>query len=127
MISLGNILPLGFGNTDIFLEFRRMLEVSNSKILSTYLHNVQFRLWNLVLFGARGSESEQKLLERVQEIYEFLINEKYSNQKTGNVFQFSFEQHKNSPEICMDSSRQSRRKRRRSAKGYGRLRSAGSA
>jgi hypothetical protein len=65
-----------------------MLEVSNSKKLSTYLHNVQFRLWNLVLFGARGSESEQKLLERVQEIYEFLINEKYSNQKTGDVFNF---------------------------------------
>ena len=88
MISLGNILPLSFGNTDTFLEFRRMLEVSNSKKLSTYLHNVQFRLWNLVLFGARGSESEQKLLERVQEIYEFLINEKYSNQKTGDVFNF---------------------------------------
>ena len=29
MISLGNILPSGFGNTDIFLEFRKMLEVSN--------------------------------------------------------------------------------------------------
>ena len=65
-----------------------MLEVSSSKKLCTELHNVQFRLWNLVVFGASGSESEQKLLERVQEIYEFLINEKYSNQKTGKVFNF---------------------------------------
>lgn len=88
MISLGNILPSGLGNTDIYLEFRKMLEVSVSKKLSTKLHNVQFRLWNLVLFGSSGSESEKKLLERVQEIYEFLINEKYSNQKTGKAFHF---------------------------------------
>lgn len=82
MISLGNILPSGFGNTDIYLEFRKILEVSTSNKLSTELHNVQFRLWNLVLFGASGTESEKELLERVQEIYEFLINEKYSNEKT---------------------------------------------
>jgi len=86
MISLGNTLPAGFGNTDIYLEFKKMLEVSVSKIVSSELHEVQFRLWNLVLFGASGSESEQTLLERVQEIYEFLINEKYSNQKTGSTF-----------------------------------------
>jgi hypothetical protein len=86
MISLGNILPSGFGNTDIYLEFRKMLEVSGSNKLSVELHSVQFRLWNLVLFGASGSECEKKLLERVQEIYEFLINEKYSNQKTGKAF-----------------------------------------
>ncbi len=88
MISLGNILPSGFGHTDIYLEFRKMFEISVSKKLSTELHNVQFRLWNLVLFGAAGSENEKKLLERVQEIYEFLINEKYSNQKTGKAFSF---------------------------------------
>jgi hypothetical protein len=86
MISLGNILPSGFGNTDIYLEFRKMLEASTSKKLSTELHNVQFRIWNLVLFGASGSESEEKLLESVQEIYEFLVNEKYSNQKTEKAF-----------------------------------------
>jgi hypothetical protein len=86
MISLGNILPSGFGNTDIYLEFRKILEVSTSNKLSTELHNVQFRLWNLVLFGASGTESEKELLERVQEIYEFLINEKYSNEKTGKAF-----------------------------------------
>ncbi len=86
MISLGNTLPSAFGNTDIYLEFRQMLEISRSKKLISELHEVQFRLWNLVLFGTEGSESEQTLLERVQEIYEFLINEKYSNQKTGKVF-----------------------------------------
>lgn len=88
MISLGSTLPSGFENTDIVLEFRKMLEVSSSKKLSHELHSVQFRLWNLVLFGASGSESEQRLLERVQEIYEFLINEKYSNDKTGRFFHF---------------------------------------
>ena len=86
MISLGNILPSGFGNTDIYLEFRKMLEISSSIELSSERHGVEFRLWSLVLFGASGSESEQTLFERVQEIYEFLINEKYSHQKTGNVF-----------------------------------------
>jgi hypothetical protein len=88
MISLGDILPSGFENTDIFLEYRKMLDVSCSKKLCSELHSVQFRLWNLVLFGASGSESEQELLERVQEIYEFLINEKYSNEKTGKIFNF---------------------------------------
>jgi len=88
MISLGNILPSGFEHTDIYLEFRKMLEVSVFKKLSIKLHNVQFRLWNLVLFGTSSPESEKKLLERVQEIYEFLINEKYSNQKTGKAFSF---------------------------------------
>lgn len=89
MISLGDTLPSGFRNTDIFLEFRKMLKVSSSKNLCTELRDVQFYLRNLVFFGASGSESEEKLLERVQEIYEFLINEKYSNQKTGKVFNFS--------------------------------------
>jgi hypothetical protein len=88
IISLGDILPSGFENTDIYLEFRKMLEVSGSKKLFSELHSVQFRLWNLVLFGASGSESEQELLDRVQEIYEFLINEKYSNEKTGKIFNF---------------------------------------
>lgn len=86
MISLGSILPSGFGNTDIYLEFRKVLEISGSRILSSEFQEVQFRLCNLVLFGASGSESEQTLLERVQEIYEFLINEKYTNQKTGKAF-----------------------------------------
>ena len=86
MITLGEILPSVFENTDIFLEFRKMLVTSCSKKLSSELHSVQFRLWNLVVFGASGSENEQELLERVKEIYEFLINEKYSNEKTGRTF-----------------------------------------
>lgn len=89
MISLEDTLPSGFRNTDIFIEFRKMLKASSSKNLCTEFRDVQFYLRNLVFFGASGSESEEKLLERVQEIYEFLINEKYSNQKTGKVFNFS--------------------------------------
>ena len=89
MISLGDILPSDFKNTDIFLEFRKMLEVSSSKKLCSELYEVQFRLWNLVVFGASGSESEDELLGRVLEIYEFLINEKYSDRKTGKAFNFS--------------------------------------
>jgi hypothetical protein len=88
IISIGDILPSGFENTDIFLEFRKMLEVSSSKKLCAELRDVQFRLWNLVVFGASGTENEQEMLERVREIYEFLINEKYSNQKTGKLFNF---------------------------------------
>lgn len=90
MISLGNTMPSECGHTDIFFEFRKMLEISNSESLCSEFHGVRFRLCNLVLFGASESESEQKLLERVEEIYEFLLNEKYSNQKTGSVFRFPF-------------------------------------
>ncbi len=88
MISIGNTLPSSSGNMDIFREFREMLDVANSRKLVTEMNEVKFRLWNLTVFGASGSENEQKLLERAQEIYEFLINEKYSNQKTGLAFHF---------------------------------------
>ena len=60
MISLGDTLSSGFENWD-FLEFRKMLEASHSKKLCTELSDVQFRLWNLVVFGASGSESEPEL------------------------------------------------------------------
>lgn len=86
MISLGKTLPSSSGNTDIFREFRKMLDIAESRKLLFETNEVKFRLWNLSVFGASDSEREQKLLERVQEIYEFLINEKYSNQKTGQVF-----------------------------------------
>lgn len=86
MISLGNTLPSSSGNTDIFREFRIMMDIADSRKLVTETNEVKFRLWNLALFGTSGSESEKKLLKRVQEIYEFLINEKYSNQKTGQAF-----------------------------------------
>jgi hypothetical protein len=86
MISLGNTLPSSSGNTDIFREFRVMMDIADSRKLVTETNEVKFRLWNLALFGTSGSESERKLLKRVQEIYEFLINEKYSNQKTGQAF-----------------------------------------
>ncbi|WP_410508454.1 hypothetical protein RSJ42_17165 [Methanosarcina hadiensis] len=86
MISLGKTLPSSSGNTDIFREFRAMLDIADSRKLVTETNEVKFRLWNLTVFGTSGFESEQKLLERVEEIYEFLINEKYSNQKTGQVF-----------------------------------------
>lgn len=88
MISLGKTLPSSSGNTDVFREFREMMDIAESKKLIAEANAVKFRLWNLTVFGTSGSESEQKLLERVQEIYEFLINEKYSNQKTGQVFRF---------------------------------------
>lgn len=86
MISVGKTLPSSSGNTDIFREFRKMLDIAESRNLIFETNEVKFRLWNLTVFGASGSESERKLFERVQEIYEFLINEKYSNQKTGQAF-----------------------------------------
>jgi hypothetical protein len=90
MISLGKTLPSGYGNNDIFSEFKKILEVSNSESLCSELQDVQFRICNLILFGASDSEKEQKLFERAQEIYEFLLNEKYSHQKTGSVFRSPF-------------------------------------
>lgn len=86
MIALGKILPEGFGETDIFLEFKKILETSDSEKLSSERWEVQFRLWNLVLFGSSGEDDEEEMLMRVLEIYEFLLNEKYSTQKTGKAF-----------------------------------------
>jgi hypothetical protein len=86
MIALGNILPEGFGETDIFLEFRKILETANSEKVDPERWEVQFRLWNLVLFGSSGEDNEEEMLMRVLEIYEFLLNEKYSTQKTGKAF-----------------------------------------
>ncbi|MGB9927095.1 MAG: hypothetical protein ACPK85_01670 [Methanosarcina sp.] len=90
MISLGDNMPSGCGHNEIFFEFRKLLEVSNSEHLCSEFNNVHFRLCNLVLFGASSSESNEKLYERVKEIYEFLLNEKYSHQKTGSFFHFPF-------------------------------------
>ncbi|HII00527.1 TPA: hypothetical protein HA351_02345 [Methanosarcinaceae archaeon] len=86
MIALGKILPAGFGETDIFLEFRKVLETANSEKLSPERWEVQFRLWNLAVFGSSDEADEEELLRRVLEIYEFLLNEKYSTQKTGKAF-----------------------------------------
>jgi hypothetical protein len=89
MISLGNTLPPSFGNTTIYREFRTMMDITASGKLVSEANEVKFRLWNLAVFGTSGSESENKLFKRVQEIYEFLINEKYCDQKTGQAFHFS--------------------------------------
>ncbi|MCQ1534679.1 hypothetical protein FTO70_03025 [Methanosarcina sp. KYL-1] len=86
MIALGKILPAGFGETDIFFEFRTVLDAANSEILDLKRREVQFRIWNLVVFGSSEQDSEEDMLMRVLEIYEFLINEKYSTQKAGKAF-----------------------------------------
>ncbi len=86
MIALGKILPAGFGETDIFLEFRKILETANSEKLGAERREVQFRLWNLAVFGSSDEVDEEGLLRCVLEIYEFLLNEKYSIQKTGKAF-----------------------------------------
>lgn len=86
MVALGKILPEGFGETDIFLEFRKILETANSEKLGSERREVQFRLWNLSVFGSSDEDDEEELLMRVLDIYEFLLNEKYSTQKTGKAF-----------------------------------------
>jgi len=86
MIALGKILPEGFGETDIFLEFKKMLETANSEKLDPERREVQFRLWNLSVFGSSEGDDEEEMLMRVLDIYEFLLNEKYSTQKTGKAF-----------------------------------------
>jgi hypothetical protein len=63
MISIGNTLPSSSGNTDIFREFRAMMDIAESRKLVSEMNEVKFRLWNLALFGTSGSESEKKMLK----------------------------------------------------------------
>jgi hypothetical protein len=81
LIFLGKALPSGFGHTDIFLEFRKMLEFANSEKLCPESCNVQSHLRNLADLSPDFSESSEEQLDKVSEFYEFLIHEKYSIKK----------------------------------------------
>ena len=86
LIFFGKTLPSGFEQTDIFLEFKKMLKFANSKILCPESCGVQSSLRNLADLTANFSTSFEKELDRTPELYEFLIHEKYSIKKTDIAF-----------------------------------------
>ncbi len=108
LIFLGKTLPAGFGQTDIFLEFRELLELANSEKLYPEKQDVRHCLLNLAGFSrsfpekpgkmpqmGRGPEPEPEQepepeLALISELYEFLVHEKYSIKKTDLSFGLSW-------------------------------------
>lgn len=93
-IFLGKTLPSYFGKTDIFLEFKEMLEFANSGKLCPKGCSVRSHLRNLTVLSADFPESSGERLDIVSELYEFLIHEKYSIKKTDEAFGFSWNNRK---------------------------------
>jgi hypothetical protein len=93
-IFLGKTLPSGFKQTDIFLEFREMLEFSNSGKICPESYSVKSRLTNLATLSGGFPESSGEYSDLVSELYEFLIHEKYSIKKTDKAFGFSWSNRK---------------------------------
>lgn len=94
LIFLGKTLPAGFGKTDLFLEFRKMLEFANSKKLCPESCGVKAHLRNLAALSPDFPESSGDTLNMVSELYEFLIHEKYSIKKTDQAFGLSWSNRK---------------------------------
>jgi hypothetical protein len=94
LIFLGKTLPLGFKQTDIFLEFKEVLVFANSEKLYPESSGVKSHLWNLENLDSNVSESSKKKLDQVSELYEFLVNEKYSIKKTDLAFGFPWSNRK---------------------------------
>jgi|GEM_PF-318701 len=97
LILLGKTLPSGFGQTDIFLEYREMLEFTKSEKLCPESCGVRSSLRNLLALSHLSPgfpESSGEKPDRVSELYEFLIHEKYSIKKTDQAFGFSWSNQK---------------------------------
>ena len=94
LIFFGKTLPSGFEQTDIFLEFKKMLKFANSEILCPESCGVQSSLRNLAYLTANFSTSFEKELDCTPELYEFLIHEKYSIKKTDMAFGLSWSNQK---------------------------------
>jgi hypothetical protein len=94
LISLGKTLPSGFGQTDIFLEFKEMLEFANSESLCPESCGVKSRLRNLAYLSPVFPEGSGRKPDKVPELYEFLVHEKYSIKKTDQAFGLSWSNRK---------------------------------
>ena len=94
LIYFGKTLPAGFGQTDIFLEFKEILKFANSNELCPESRGVQSCLRNLTDLVQNFPESSEKKLNQVSELYEFLIHEKYSIDKTDLAFGLSWSNRK---------------------------------
>lgn len=86
LIFLGKNLPSGVEQTNIFLEFKELLEFANSKKLCPESYYVLSHLQNLVDLGLGFVENFEEKPGLVPELYEFLIHEKYSIKKTDLAF-----------------------------------------
>lgn len=94
LIFLGKTLPSGFGQTDIFLEFKKMLEFANSEKLCPESCDVRSHLRNLTDLSPDIPKSSGEKPDKVSELYEFLIHEKYSIKKTDQAFGLSWSNRK---------------------------------
>ncbi|MCQ1534681.1 hypothetical protein FTO70_03035 [Methanosarcina sp. KYL-1] len=81
LVHLGKTFPQGLGNTDIFLEFREVLQLANSEVLASRRQVVLACLYRLAGFASPAASPGSKLKAAV-ELYEFLIHEKYCIEKT---------------------------------------------
>ncbi|AKB25799.1 hypothetical protein MSMTP_2330 [Methanosarcina sp. MTP4] len=108
LIFLGKSLPAGFGQTDIFLEFRELLELAKSEQFYVERQEVLHCLRNLTRLSLSLPENHGKIPEHgtdpepepepdpkpepepVHELYEFLVHEKYSIKKTDLAFGLSW-------------------------------------
>ncbi|WP_440954837.1 hypothetical protein ACSAZK_14805 [Methanosarcina sp. Mfa9] len=104
LIFLGKTLPAGFGQTDIFLEFRELLELANSEKFYVERQEVLHCLRNLAGLSLSFPENHGKMPQMgpkpnpepepepalIPELYEFLVHEKYSIKKTDLSFGLSW-------------------------------------
>lgn len=86
LIYFGKTLPAGFEQTEVFLEFNEMLKFANSNKLCPESCGVQLCLLNLTDLVQSSPDASEKRLNQVSELYEFLIHEKYSIDKTDIAF-----------------------------------------
>ena len=90
MVYLGKTFPRNLGHTKIFLEFREILELSNSALLGPLRQEVLDCLYRLAGLASPPGTSPRKKLKISLELYEFLIHEKYCIEKTDLAFGFSW-------------------------------------
>jgi hypothetical protein len=86
LVYFGKTLPAGFRQTDVFLEFKQILEFANSNKLCPESRNVQLCLRKLIDLAQNFPKSAKENLRQVSELYEFLIHEKYGIDKTDMAF-----------------------------------------
>jgi len=101
MVYLGKTFPRNLGHTKIFLEFREILQLSNSALLAPLRQEVLDCLYRLAGLASPSGTSSQKKMKLSLELCEFLLHEKYCIEKTDLAFGFSW----NNSKIARDYAR----------------------
>lgn len=86
LIFLGKTQPSSLEQTDIYLEFQGMLKFACSEELCPESCKILSSLHNLSELVINIPENSNKNMNRISELYEFLIHEKYSIKKTDLAF-----------------------------------------